>query len=343
MKYFKRILLFFSLFACYIIGKEFLQLYTMLHSLHPVAAWIFMLLAIAALIYFVGIPFFRILSMPANYGPVKDPEKEARLIARRIQRFRKNKYLIHTGFDVLSLKEDRESYDHVIVEMNKAMEQQRRKDIPQLFYATAIVQNGFLDALLILSAAINHIKEIFILYNGRVSNRDLVIILKKIYFAMAIGGSEAAEYATEEIFSRFATDGMKSIPFFSKLSSSLVDGYINAVMLTRMSYIAENYCRKTVIASDKELLPNSEFILASAKNITEDIRDKIYSALKKKTKGRITKVLEPVTGMFQKTWEWISPKEIDPENRYALELPVGGMDLPVSYGFWKLIESLRKK
>jgi len=342
MKYVNRILLFLSLFVLYIIAKEFLQIYTMLHAVHPALAIGFSLLALAAFIYFVGIPLFRIISMPVSYGPVYDPGQEERLIAKRIKRFKKNKYLIRSGFDVASLQNDRASYDRVIAEMDKAAEQQRRKDIPQLFYATAFVQNGFLDALLILSAAINHIKELFILYNGRVSNRDLIVILKKIYFAMAIGGSEAAEYATEEVFSRFATDGMKSIPFVSKVSSSLVDGYINAVMLTRISYITENYCRKTVIASDKELLPSSEFIFDSARTITEDIRSKIYEAFKKRTKGRIAKALEPVTGFFQKTFDFVTPQEIDPENRYDLEMPGGGTEPPVSYGFWKLFESLRK-
>ncbi|NLP12812.1 hypothetical protein GX408_20620 [bacterium] len=343
MKYFKRILFFLSFFVLYVIAKEFLQLYTMLHTLHPFVAYFFSFLVLTAFIYFVAIPIFRILSMPAGYGPVYDPSQESRLIAKRIKRFKKNKHLIRQGFDVTSLTEDRESYDRVIAEMKQATEQQRRKDIPQLFYATAIVQNGFLDALLILSAAINHIKEIFILYNGRVSNRDLMVILKKIYYAMAIGGSEAAEYATEEVFSRFATDGMKSIPFVSKVSSSLVDGYINAVMLTRISYITENFCKKTVVASDKDLLPSSEFIFASAKTITEDIRDKIYRALKKRAKSRIAKALSPVTEMFHRTMDFLSPEEIDPENQYALEIPSGGLEPPISYGLWKLFESLRKR
>ena len=342
MKYLLRIVFFISLFALYLIAKEFLQLFTMLHTIHPIAAWIFSAFVLAVSVYFIGIPFFRIFTMPTSYGPVHDAAQEERLIARRIKRFKKNKYLLQQGFDVASLTNDRKSYDRVIAEMDKAAEQLRRKDIPQLFYATAIVQNGFLDALLILSAAINHIKEIFILYNGRVSNRDLLVILKKIYYAMAIGGSEAAEYATEEVFSRFATDGMKSIPFVSKVSSSLVDGYINAVMLTRISYITENFCRKTVIASDKELLPSSEFIFDSARTITEDIRNKIYEALKRRTKGRIAKALSPVTEIFQKTMAFLTPEEVDPDNQYALDLPVHNIEPPVSYGFWKLFESLRK-
>ncbi|MCD6233649.1 MAG: hypothetical protein J7K63_01245 [Candidatus Marinimicrobia bacterium] len=343
MKLIKRIVIFFSLFVLYIIFKEFLHLYTMLYSVHPAAAWVFMFVIAAFFIYFMLIPLFRILSIPAAYGPVYDPRQETRLIAKRMERFRKNKYLIHNGIDLSALKNDKESYNRIIREMEKGVDQLRRKHIPQLFYSTTIAQNGFLDSLLIISSSIHHIKEIFILYNGRVSNKDLLIILKKIYLAMAVGGSEAAEYATQEIFSRFATDGMKAIPFFNKVSASLIDGYVNAVMLTRISYITENYCKKTVIASDKELSPDPHFVFNSAKNITKDIRDKIFGALRRKAGEKLSKAITPVTDMFQKTLEWISPKEIDPDNQYALEIPSGYGNTSFRYGFQKLILSFKKK
>jgi len=46
MKYFKRILFFLSLFILYVIAKEFLQLYTMLHTLHPFVAYLFAFLCL---------------------------------------------------------------------------------------------------------------------------------------------------------------------------------------------------------------------------------------------------------------------------------------------------------
>ena len=47
--------------------------------------------------------------------------------------------------------------------------------------------------------------------------------------------------------------------------------------------------------------------------------------------------------MFQKTLEWISPKEIDPDNQYALEIPSGYGNTSFRYGFQKLILSFKKK
>ena len=343
MKFIKRIIFFLSLFVLYIIAKEFLQLYVLIHSVHTYLAWLFVVLSGFVFVYFAGIPLIKIFSMPKSYGPVYEQDKESMLIHKRMERFRKNKYLKKCGFDMSLLANDKAGYDAVIREMDKGVDKLRRKHIPQLFYSTTIAQNGFLDAMLILSASINHIKEIFILYNGRVSNRDLLIILKKIYYAMAIGGSEAAEYATEEVFSRFATDGMKSIPFFSKVSASLIDGYVNSVMLTRISYITENYCKKTVIKSDKDLSPSPEFIFSSAKNITKDIRERIYHAITQRAKNAVSKAVTPVADMFYKTIELISPQKIDPENQYSLEAPAGDMEAPIVYGIKRIFQSLKKR
>ncbi|RKY50162.1 MAG: hypothetical protein DRP86_04030, partial [Candidatus Neomarinimicrobiota bacterium] len=74
------------------------------------------------------------------------------------------------------MKNDKESYNRIIREMEKGVDQLRRKHIPQLFYSTTIAQNGFLDSLLIISSSIHHIKEIFILYHVRVSNKDILIL-----------------------------------------------------------------------------------------------------------------------------------------------------------------------
>lgn len=343
MKFIKRIIFFITLFILYIIAKEFLQLYVLIRSVHPYLAWLFVALSGFVFIYFAGIPLFKIFSMPKSYGPVYEEDKEYMLIQKRMERFRKNKYIRECGLDMSLLANDKAGYETVICEMDKGVDKLRRKHIPQLFYSTTIAQNGFLDAMLILSASINHIKEIFILYNGRVSNRDLLIILKKIYYAMAIGGSEAAEYATEEVFNRFATDGIKAIPFFSKVSASLIDGYVNAVMLTRISYITENYCKKTVIKSDKDLSPSPEFIFSSAKNITKDIRERVYHAITQRAKNAVSRAVSPVADIFHKTIELISPQQIDPENQYSLEAPAGDKEVPVVFGFKKLLQSLKKK
>ena len=220
MKYIKKVLFFLTLFLFYFIFKEFFSLYFYLKSLDPYFAYGFLVLLSIGIIYFVLIPIFNIIRYPRHYAPVKDKSKAEGELKKRINRFRTNKYLKSINFDFSVIKEDEESYKKIISTLEKETARIRKEHVSQLFYSTTIAQNGFLDAIFILSASINLIKDIFILYNGRVSNRDLWKITGKIYYAVAIGGSEGVEYATEEIFSKFATQSLKSIPFIDKILSS---------------------------------------------------------------------------------------------------------------------------
>ena len=183
IKFLKRIFFFLSVIILYYIFKEFVMLYVALKQIHPIIGYGFALLSFLAILYFVAIPIFRIIKMPHSYGPVKNKEKENDLIKKRLEIFKTNPYLIEQNytFDLVSSKED---YQNVVKIFHKKAKQLRNTYVSQLFYTTAIAQNGFIDAILILSASVNLIKEIFTLFNGRVSSRDLLIIGKQVYFSM---------------------------------------------------------------------------------------------------------------------------------------------------------------
>ena len=243
MKLIKKIIFFFSLFLLYLILKEFVELYNLAKSIHPYFAYAVIILLTAFLVYFAFIPIYQIFRMPKNYAPVKNKSEVPVLVEKRINNFRKNKFLLKSNFDFSVIKNDEESHNKIILSLEKESDRIRKKYVSRLFYSTSISQNGFIDAVLILSSSVNLIKEIFILYQGRVTNRDLFTIAKKVYYSIAIGGSEGVEYAADEIFSKLSTESMKSIPFASKILSSLADGYVNAALLTRVSLITENYLK----------------------------------------------------------------------------------------------------
>ena len=215
--------------------------------------------------------------------------------------------IIDNGYDFNLVKNDQESYDRIITVLSLECKNKRRMYVNQLFYSTGISQNGFLDALLILSASVNLIKEIFILYNGRVSNRDVWTIAKKVYYSLVIGGSEGAEYAAEEIYSKLATSSMKSIPFLDKIISSLVDGFINASLLTRVSLITENYCKLLYIKSDKDLYPSAKTVVYTTKDITitivKKINDSLLKIVKDKSENLLIKSTNPVAAVLDKGYE----------------------------------------
>jgi hypothetical protein len=292
LRYIKKIIFFLSLFLLYFIVKEFIGLYVVLKDVHPYAAYAFILLSAAALVYFVAIPAYRILAMPAGFAPVKSDEGIDKVIAGRIESLRENPYLIATGYEFTAGTTDRLEFETAMSLLNKRCADIRKRYVNQLFYSTAIVQNGFIDAILILSASVNLTRETFILYNGRVSYKDMLNISRQVYYSIAIGGSEITEYAASEILSKLSTETMRGIPFLDKILSSLADGFVNACLLTRVSLITQNYCSKLVIQSNRDLYPDPRFIVRTAEGITGSLIDNVFKLIKKTTKKQWEKAYE---------------------------------------------------
>lgn len=350
LKFIKKIIFFLSFFLLFFIIKEFISFYSYLKSIDPVLAIVGLSLLGALTIYFAIIPLIRIFSIPVNPSPTTNLDKELHVIEKRIIRFKKNRLLPEKGIDVNKLQPTREDYNRVIKVLNKESEQIRRRYVSQVFYRTGIIQNGFIDALLILSSSIYMVREIFILYNGRVSNRDVWKIGKQVYYSMLIGGSEAAEYATEEVFSKFASEGIKNIPFLDKIMSSMTDGLINAALVTRVSLITENYCTKTYVRNYRELYPSTRFIIQTARSITSNIISNIGFMLKgmasEKNVDTLLKVGNPVGYIFEKAIDKAFPEERDQAgSSFKKGLKTGAKIIgnPVFYGIERLVARSRSK
>lgn len=281
---FKRILLLISLFFVYTIIKEFMVLYASARAVHPWFGYCVLLIITIFLIYFVALPAIRILGFRQRFAPVRDPEKIEPLIQKRMQYFRKNPFLKKSGVDFEAIPADRDGYYQVIEILKPEMERIRKKHVTQVFYTTSIAQNGFLDAILILSSSVNLIKDYFVLYHGRVSNRDLWSIGRSVYYSVAIGGSEGVEYATDEILAKIFSGGIKSIPFASRILGSLADGIVNAALLTRVALITENYCTMLFVESERSLYPSYKTVISTTKILTGDLIDRIAVEVRRLTK-----------------------------------------------------------
>jgi len=349
MKFITRIFYFLSLFLLFVIFKELVELIVLAKSVHPILGWATVGVLLAAVVYFIAIPIFKILKIPKNYGPTKDPDKVPELVQRRIEKFRSNPYLLQSNYDFSNVPENQEGYDQIIQTLGKEGERIRKKYVLQLFYSSSISQNGFLDAILILSSSVNLVRELFILYHGRVTNKDLWEIAKRIYFSMAIGGSEGVEYATQEFFSKFATEGMKSVPFADRIFGSLADGFINAALLTRVSLITENYCKMIYIRSDRELLPSSEFIIRATKFITGDILEKLTIELirmsKDKTVDYVMLAVNPVGHLVGRTYGAVRDGTTKLAS-YQMDILRDVANLvhkPIGYGIDKFTSIFKKK
>ena len=275
-KMISRILFFLSLFVLYIIFRELIAIIAYTKSIHPYLMYATLTLISLLFILLVVLPLIRIFSISRIYDVTNNEKKVPELRKKRINNFRKNRYLQQIGFDVDKLEDSDESYEQVITVLSKQCELIRRKYVIRIFLSTGLAQNGFLDAFFILSGSVGMIKEIFVLYHGRVPDRELFSILKKVYISMAIGGSGLVEFAVEEFMSKMAGDFLKSVPFVNKIFTSLADGYVNAAIFTWISLITENYCQKIYLSSDRDLYPSSSFFYKTFRNIVSEATGVVF-------------------------------------------------------------------
>jgi hypothetical protein len=270
-KVLKRVLFFISLLVLYLIIKELLVIIHYTRSVHPYLMYGTVAALLIALTYFILLPLLKIFSMSKIYSVTNDEKKVPSLLRKRIDNFRNNPYLNAIGYDFSTLEYTEEYYNEVTSVIAKQCHLIRKKYVLQIFLTTGISQNGFLDSFLILSGSFGMIKEIFVLYHGRVPDKEMLKIFQKVYYSMAIGGSGLVEFAVEEfVGGRLFSDVLKSIPFISKILSSLADGYVNAAIFTWVSMVAENYCRKIHVKNDRDLYPASSFFLRTFNNLASE-------------------------------------------------------------------------
>jgi hypothetical protein len=291
----------------------------------------------------VIVPFYKIFALPVNPGPVSDKSKEIDLIKRRLQMFSKNKFLEEKNLSEPDGANPRDIYNQTIKVLQPACEKIRQRYVAQLFYSSSISQNGFIDAVLVLSYSVNMVKEIFILYNGRVSNRDLWHIAQRIYYSVAIAGSEGIEYVTDEIITKLASDGVKSIPFIDKILGSIADGFLNALLLNRISYITENFCMLTYLEKKNDLYPSPARVFKATKHITADMTEKLILVIRRisldKTVNFAVVALNPIGYVWEKTFDrLIADKSIE-EKGFLKNLIIETGKFagnPVTYGIGKM-------
>jgi len=276
-----KILVFLTLSAFFLLGVETLRFFHWLYELNL----IFFVVVFAVFLWFSGaylfVPLLSILLMPSFPGPklraAEETAQRARAQEERILR-RRLKLLgpvvgeeIPTDLDAL-----RSHYENRLPGVRAEAEGVRRKRVREVFYATALSQNGFVDALVILASALRLSREIFSLYGGRPGPRDLWNIGKHVYFSILVGGSEISEYIIEELVNTFA----RGLPFVDKAAGSLADGAVNGMLLIRVSLITEKYCSLTLLDDSKSLYPSHGELYAVFSRYSRDYASDLARGLK---------------------------------------------------------------
>ncbi|RMD47974.1 MAG: DUF697 domain-containing protein [Ignavibacteria bacterium] len=277
-------------------------LFADLHSIHYSLGYLFILILLITMYAWVGKPIYKIYRMPKHGSPAKTSIGRNQLLKQRLNSFQKNPNL--PEFNIQDFESEEEAYNHAIEILKKKVDETRKKYIPKIFVGTAVSQNGFIDAIIVISGSINLMKEIFTIYNGRVTNADMIKLFKKIYFAMAVSGSDSAVYATDELLTSIGGNTLKAIPFVDKILSSLADGFVSAMLVTRISYIVENYCTMLQIKSDHDLNPGMKVLrhtsLALISPQISKIKDSLLSIKGKKLETDSKYLMNPLAYIMEK-------------------------------------------
>ncbi len=268
---FKKIIFFLSFILIYLIFKEAVILISASFGINEYFGYAVVIIISGFVLWFGIIPLLKLLRYKAVFSPVRHENLFEESLIKRLEHLKTNEKLVEVSID--KDLDNKEIYAVYISSLHKHAEKIRNKYVSRLFMSTAVSQNGFLDAILIFSASVNLVREIFKLYNGRVSNRDILVIFKKIYYSIAIGGSEGVEIAANEIYSKLANEGIRKIPFLNMITGSLCDGFVNAALLTRVALITENYCSRIYIDRDRDLYPSPAFIVKTTKHIVTGSMD----------------------------------------------------------------------
>ncbi len=345
MKMLKRLALFIVALFVYLILREMLNFYVLAYTANPYLGYLVLVILLSVLFYFVIIPLYRISRVSGDPGPVRKKRKEAELMEMRLQRRLGNKHLKDMGYTHPVEGSLEERYELSTEELSQRCDEMRRRYVVHLFYSSAVSQYGFIDAILIFSANVNLVKEIFVLYTGRASGRDLFQILKQIYYSIAIGGSEGVEFAVEELISKMGSDTLKSIPFFDKVMASIAGGFTNAILLSRISLIAENYCRMTTIESTHDLSPDPVQILDSTKAIVAEpirrIKQQLNDIAKQKAIDFSRYAINPSRTVIEKALDKFRSQSDEEETQSAKRSIAIGLN-PLKYFSFRRLRKSRK-
>lgn len=240
------ILLSFCLVAIVITGVT--SVISLADRIHPmagnVAFWTIVLAAAGAALYF-AIAYSRLPSALIPPDETSGPKHEAYLEALRVR------LAINPRIRGLSVSTD-EELESALAILSAEADLVVRKTASTVFLTTALMQNGRLDALILLFTQIQMVTRVARIYVQRPSPRELVRLYVNVAgTAFIASGLESLDLG--EMVAPLATSVVPAlkggIPGLSGISALLVkcvsNGAANAFLTLRVGEVARRYCELT--------------------------------------------------------------------------------------------------
>ena len=287
MRWIKRIVIFVALVGMYFVIKEMLWLYWLAKETHEYLGYALIALMSGLTVYFLLVPLLKIFSF--RYYP--QPATEAKLVDKTLRKRLKllaGNSTFMTAVGGKNFDSDEKLYAEGHKALSSEVEKIRRKYIGPVYAATSISPNAFIDSFTVMSATWYMVRDIMAIYLGRPSMMEFWRVSKIIFINMSIAGSvEAAEESFIELLRKGISKVMAlagavtktyvpgSQQIMDEVTGAASGGLVNAILLTRVSLILENYYSLLYLEPGKKLSPKRNTILQTTISIIGSVSDRL--------------------------------------------------------------------
>ncbi len=238
--------IFFLVAFLVILFNQLMQLYMYASSWNAVFGKVVLIsLSVVFLVLFM-VPVVLLWRLPRPLAPPADASEIDVYIQKLGKRLAQNKRLSGHTFDWTQSADIEKALQVLDVQANEVIQQTARN----VFLATAISQNGKLDALMVLVTHTRMIWNIAHIYYQRPAPRDLLVLYTQVgtttLLASQLEDLDVSEQIEPVLGTILQGSALQSVPFLGSVSSlildSLLEGSINAFLTLRVGIIAKRYC-----------------------------------------------------------------------------------------------------
>ncbi|MDD2458958.1 MAG: DUF697 domain-containing protein [Eubacteriales bacterium] len=240
------------------------QLVFLASQVHPVFGqcllWFFILLALATIIW--TIVLLASLEKPLPLPDENDPTARTRYLAKLKKRLDNNRFLRTSGFEWTPDKPDEESIQSALQVLDDESLSIIRRQATTVFVTTAVSQNGSLDSLFVFVTAFKLVWQITLLYHQRPSIRDLAKLYTNVFATVLLTRqiddldliAEQLEPALTTLFGGSVSTLVPGASYVvSFVADSIFEGSLNALLMLRIGFIAQQYCHSTTRAEPRTI------------------------------------------------------------------------------------------
>jgi hypothetical protein len=229
------------------------QVYLVLLSVNTTLAYVVTIGLAGVFIFLMALPVVLFLKLPSPLSPPSSEAEVTQFRSRLKQRLTSNMFLKQHSIRA-------EPLENALAALNDEANARIKKTANTVFLATAISQNGKLDALTVLITQSKLIWDLAHLYYQRPSLRDLSRLYANVgaatFLASQIEEMDISEQLEPVIRSLFKGMTTQSVPLLGNSASivvdSLLEGSTNAFLTLRVGIIARNYCSGQYFATRRE-------------------------------------------------------------------------------------------